>query len=35
MHELNELLMQLAELIKRLNELIDKIEYIAVKRVKK
>lgn len=35
MHEISELLLQLCELIKRLNELIDKIEYIAIKRAKK
>ncbi len=35
MNELNELLARLAELIKQLSELLDKIEYIAIKRTKK
>ena len=35
MHEIIELLMQLVEELKRLNDLIEKIEYIAVKRIKK
>ncbi len=35
MNELNVLLAQLAELVKQLSELLDKIEYIAIKRVKK
>ena len=35
MHEINELLSQLTELIKRLSELLDMVEYIAIKRVKK
>ncbi len=35
MCEWNELLMQLTELLKTLNELLGKIEYIAFKRAKK
>ena len=35
MNQIIELLMQLVEELKRLNDLIEKIEYIAVKRTKK
>ncbi len=34
MHEIYEILRQLAELINRLTTLLDEIEYIAVKRKK-
>lgn len=35
MQELHELLTNLSVLLKQLSELLDKIEYIAVKRTKK
>jgi hypothetical protein len=35
MQELNELFANLSELIKQLSDLLDKIEYIAIKRKKK
>ncbi len=35
MNELNDLIASLAELIRRISELLDKIEYIAIKRIKK
>ncbi len=35
MYELEDLIFRLAELCKQLSELLDKIEYIAIKRRKK
>lgn len=35
MNELNDLLARLAELFRQLSELLDKIEYVAIKRAKK
>lgn len=35
MQEINEFIANLSELIKQLSDLLDKIEYIAIKRVKK
>ena len=35
MHELSELLAQLAELVNQLSEFLDSIEYLAIKRNKK
>lgn len=35
MQEINELIANLSELIKQLSDLLDKIEYIAIKRNKK
>ncbi len=35
MNELNEVLARLAELLRQISELLDNIEYIAIKRIKK
>ncbi len=35
MNELNEILARLAELLRQISELLDNIEYIAIKRIKK
>ncbi len=35
MNELNEVLARLADLLRQISELLDNIEYIAIKRIKK
>ncbi len=35
MQEMKDLIRELAELVKRLNELLTQIEYISIKRIKK